>query len=86
MKHYLIQCALPEEHVPELVIAAESPEQAFSLWEGFYGHPWPATLNELPPLGNVAQIEQWNSPISFGGDDDDSLITLATVPAEMEQD
>jgi hypothetical protein len=66
MKLYFVHSVAPRrEHIDDQIIAAETPEQAYQLWSGFYGFPWPCSMNLIPPVGDVARVEKWNPPIRF---------------------
>jgi hypothetical protein len=70
MKLYLVHSGEPRsEHIDDQIIAANSPEEAFALWEGFYGFPWRCHMNEIPAVAETPQVMKWNPPTRFKPDD-----------------
>lgn len=79
MRQYLVQCTIEFERIDELIISAELPEQASSLWSKFFGYPWPCQMNLIPEAGSVARVDPWNRPIEFGGADGDTMMPSSLV-------
>ncbi len=87
MKLYIVHSKAPrEEHLYTMFIAAESPEQAFEQWTGHYGYPWPCSMNEVPSLPTEAGPVNWNPPVRFPEEGQDTELPIEIARLNFDED